>query len=617
MSVASVVPPPPPAVVAAVRGCRRALASAAVLSGFINILMLTGSFYMLQVYDRVMTSHSIPTLVAITVLAGVLFAFMGLFELLRTRIITRIGARIDEQLRTRAFDAVVKHALKRTANVGTQPVRDLDAVRQFVSGPGLHAFFDLPWAPIYLAVCFLFHPVVGYYTLAGAMILFGLALLNEVVTRKSLGDAVGASLRAQGMTEEARRSAEVLGAMGMLAPYRARWASEFGRSQRLSMAAGDGASVIAASSKSLRMFLQSAILGVGAALAIKGEITVGVMIACSILMARAVAPVDQIIAQWRGLIMARKAYERLKVMLGSADEAPEPMRLPPPTGRLSVEPLTVLAPGTERALLKDIELHLEPGDGLGIIGPTGSGKSTLARVLVGIWPPAKGCVRLDGASLEQWHPGQLGCAIGYLPQDVEILSGTVQENIARFDPDPDPEKVVRAARFAHAHDMILRFPEGYQTELGEGGAKLSAGQRQRIGLARALYGDPVLLVLDEPNSNLDTAGEAALTAAIEEARARGATVIVIAHRPSALKPVDKLLYMNGGQIVAFGPKHEVLARLSRPIQPPPGTAPPPGGPTVAAPAASAKPNVVALASRAGTPAGGEPMLTGPGTEVAP
>jgi len=553
-----------PAIQAAIRACRGALASAAVLSGFINVLLLTGSFYMLQVYDRVMTSRSISTLVALTIVTAILFAFMGLFEWLRLRLMSRVGAQIEEDLRQGAFEAVLTRTVEGKCNTGIQPVRDLATVRQFVSGPGLVSLFDVPWAPVYLIVCYLFHPLVGFYALLGALILLALALLNEVMTCKTIGDAGNAWIRAQLMTEEARRSAEVMHAMAIMPRYRERWSAQVAQAQALNTLAADRTSNVAAVSRTLRMFLQSAVLGIGAALAIKGEISPGVMIASSILMARAVAPIDQLILQWRSLVLTRKAYQRLKLMLGTAEPRAEPMPLPKPRGRVTVEPLSMRAPSTGRLILQIAGFALEPGDALGIIGPTGSGKSTLARALVGVWQPERGAVRLDGAALDQWPPEQLGRAIGYLPQDVEVLSGTVQDNIARFEPAPDPDKVAEAARRAHAHDMILQLPDGYGTELGEGGANLSAGQRQRIGLARAFYDDPVLLVLDEPNSNLDTVGEIELTASLEEAREQGTTVIVIAHRRSILKCVNKILVLNAGLQMAVGPKQDILSRLLQP-----------------------------------------------------
>jgi ATP-binding cassette subfamily C protein len=555
------------AVAAAVAKCRSAFVSALVLSLLINLLLLTGSIYMLQVYDRVLTSRSVPTLVALTVLIGVLFAFMALFDVIRTRIMARVGGRIDDELRQQAFDSVIEHALKKTPNVGTQPVRDLETVRQFVYGPGMFALFDLPWAPLYLIVCYLFHPLVGHYALAGSIVLFLLAILNERVTRSMLGEVAGASIRSYSMTEEARRSAEVLRAMGMLAAYRERWSKMFGRNQALNMFAGDRANMIAAITKAMRLFMQSAILGLGAWLVIRGELTPGVMIASSILMSRAVAPVEQVIAHWRGAQMARASYERLTAHLGKLQTVDSRMPLPAADGRLTVEPLVITAPGTsDKPLLQGVQFTLQPGEGLGIIGPTGSGKSTLARALVGVWQPQRGAVRLDGHSLDQWQPEQLGRSIGYLPQEVELFAGTVEENIARFDPDPDPEEVVKAAKAAHVHDMIGQLPKGYATELGEAGARLSGGQRQRIGLARALYGNPKLIVLDEPNSNLDPAGEIALVAALDEARANGATVVVIAHRINVLKSVDKALYLVDGKQVVFGPKQAVLEKAFQPVR---------------------------------------------------
>lgn len=546
----------------AFRSCRVAFLYVALFSCVINILMLTGPLFMMQVYDRVLTSRSVPTLIALMIVAAGLYAFSGLLEFVRTRMMVRIGARLDEQLRDVVFDRVIEHSIRKTSSIGTQPLRDLDAMRQFVTSPALFTLFDMPWAPLYLAINYLFHPLLGLLSLVGAVSLFLLAVLNEFVARAGSTAAAKANLKAHMLGEEAHACAEVIRVMGFQSNYSALWSKSYGAAVDNHARAADRASVLSSMSKVLRLMLQSAALALGAWLVIQGEITAGAMIAASIIMSRALAPVEQAIGYWRGFLSYRKAKERLTQALAPLPDQGERMRLPEPTGDLRVENLTILAPGEEtKVLLNGVTFSLKPGDGLGIIGPTGAGKSSLARTLVGAWSPARGAVRLSGAKLEHWPVEQLGQRIGFLPQDVGLLQGTIEQNIARFDPDPDPEKVVEAAIRSNVHDMILRLPEAYKTRIGPDGIQLSGGHRQRIGLARALYGDPVLVVLDEPNSNLDTEGESALLAAIRGARERGATVIVVSHRPSAIGAVDLLLFLRDGRQVAFGPKEEVLAKV--------------------------------------------------------
>ena len=548
------------------RGCRRALIAVALFSAVINVLYLTGAFYMLQVYDRVITSGSVPTLVALSVLAGLLYAGQGLLDFFRGRLLSGIAQRLDEGLSPRIFDLVARGPLAGgSAGIGLQPVRDIDQVRSFLAGGGPLGFLDLPWMPFYLAICFLFHPVIGVAALVGAMILVALTVCAEVFTRKPIKAAAADGAKRLGIAEAARRNADVVRAMGMGQALAARWGSvnqsHLDGQSRASGVAGALGSV----SKVARMALQSAVLGIGAWLVIQGEASVGIISAGSILAARALAPVELVIAHWKGFVAARQGWARLRALFAQIPEEPAHLPLRPPAASLSVEGAAICPPGEPRLVVQGVSFAMPAGGGLGIIGPSGSGKSSLARALVGVWRPARGTVRLDGAALDQWSPEALGRHVGYLPQDIELFDGTIAENIARFDPDADPEAVIRAAEQAGVHELIVRLPQGYDTRLGEGGLALSGGQRQRIALARALYRDPFLIVLDEPNSNLDADGEQALTQAITNVRARGGIAIVIAHRPSALAAVDQVLVMADGHAKAFGPKDEVLRKAVRPV----------------------------------------------------
>ncbi len=541
--------------------CGNAFRSVGLFSFFTNLLMLTGPLYMLQVYDRVLTSGSVPTLVALSALVFLLYVFMGVLEFIRTRIMVRIGLRLDEQLGGKSFDAVLSHAIRRTPNVGAQPVRDLDVIRQFVSGPGPLALFDTPWMPIYLGVIFMLHPWMGYFAVVSAIILFGYAVLNEMITRKPTAKANETAMISNSWTEESRRNAEVIGAMGMAGAIRARWQELHGEAMNDSTRANDRGGAIGSLAKVTRMMLQSGMLGLGAYLAVLQEISPGTMIAGTIIMSRALSPIDQAITHWRGFLGARKSYSRLNLVLDGAPKEEPPMDLPKPKGHILVENLLISVPGQQKNLLQGINFDILPGEALGILGPSAAGKSTLARALVGIWPPSRGHVRLDGAALEHWNEDQTGKYIGYLPQSVELFSATIEQNISRFQPDSDPEKVVEAAKMANVHEMILQLPDGYGTQIGEGGASLSAGQRQRIGLARALYGQPAFVVLDEPNSNLDAEGEMAVIKAITAMKKNGTSVVVIAHRPSAIKVVDKIVFIKEGVQVAFGPRDEILSKI--------------------------------------------------------
>jgi len=473
----------------------------------------------------------------------------------------RIGFRVERALSAPLFVSIIRSAITKNGNtVQTQTLRDLDHLRQFLSGPGPMAIFDTPWVPVYFTVIFLFHTWLGILAVIGALVLLTLSLVNELASRKPLALASSHSTRGYTIAEAGRRNAEVLCAMAMVDDFRNRWSKARHTSLSHQASASDVAGTLTTTSKIIRLFLQSLMLALGAYLAILEEITPGVMIAASIILSRALAPIEQSIGQWRGFIGARQGTRRIAGLLANAPATDDKMILPEPRGVLSVNKMDATAPGVNKATVKSLDFALAPGDALGVIGPSASGKSTLARAIVGVWPVVRGDVRLDNAALDQWEPNQLGRRIGYLPQDVELFDGTVEENIARFQPEHDSADVVQAARKAGVHDLILHLPDGYGTRIGEGGAVLSAGQRQRVALARALYGNPVLIVLDEPNSNLDAEGEAALSQAILTLREEEKTVVVMAHRPSVIAAVNKLLFLREGQQIAFGPKEEVLEK---------------------------------------------------------
>jgi len=555
---------------AALAACRGAFYGTALISGMSNILMLTGAMFMLEIYDRVLPSRSMPTLIGLLVLAATLFAALGILDAIRGRILVRIGGSLDEALSGRVYDTLVRLPLRAGARGdGTQPLRDLDAVRSYLSGLGPVALFDLPWIPLYLAICFAFHPLIGIAALVGAVILIALTLLTEVLMRAPTKAATEAAILRNSLAETSRRNAEALIAMGMASHIAERWNAanrQYMRSQREASDLGGGLGSVA---KVLRMMLQCLVLAIGAYLVIQQQASAGIIIAGSILSARALAPVDLAIANWKGFVAARQSWHRLNKLLLVSPAQTAPMPLQPPTQNLSVEAVSAAPPGVPRLVVQDISFQLEAGHGLGIIGPSGSGKSSLLRVLVGVWRPIRGNVRLDGAALDQWSSNALGRHVGYLPQDVELLAGTVAQNIARFEPNADNEAVIAAAKAVGVHELIVHLPAGYDTPVGEQGSALSAGQAQRIALARAVYRDPFLVVLDEPNSNLDSEGEEALTRAILGVRERNGIVIVVAHRPSAIAGVDQVLMMNQGRAQAFGPKDEVLSKvLQRPLPAP-------------------------------------------------
>lgn len=533
------------------------------MSGLINILALTGAFYMLQIYDRALTSGSIPTLVAISVLAIGLYAFQGLFDVLRSQILVRIGARLDRKIAPMAHQvAVDMPRFGFSTAESLERGRDVDTVRGFLGSQGPLALFDLPWMPLFLVFVYLLHPLLGALTIGGAFVLTMLTIATELMTRRLTSATHSAVVMRNAIADSNARNADILKAMG----FARRAVERFNRANEehleLQTRTNDISGTFGAVSRVLRMILQSAVLGLGALLTIQGELSAGAIIAASVASARALAPIDLAIGNWKNVVSARAAFQRLKETVVALSEAGEPMQLPAPQTSLKVENITVAAPGSGRVLLSDVSFELKAGQAVGVIGPSGGGKTTLVRALTGIWPVLRGSVRLDEAELTQWDDERLGSFIGYLPQEVALLDATIEENIARFEEKPEARAIVQAARAAGVHPMIVHFPDGYRTELGPLGVSLSGGQRQRIGLARALYGDPFLVVLDEPNSNLDGEGEAALTAAIQSVKDRGGIVIVVAHRPSALAAVDVVAVVQNGRLAAFGPKNEILATVT-------------------------------------------------------
>jgi ATP-binding cassette, subfamily C, bacterial exporter for protease/lipase len=540
--------------------CRSAFRSVGVFSAVINLLMIVPSLYMLQVYDRVLSSRNETTLLMLTLMVLGAFLFMNALELVRSQVLIRVGAQLDMKLNKRVYVAAFEHNLQRAGGNAGQSLADLTTIRQFLTGNSLFAFFDAPWFPVYLAVIFLFDWTLGLFALAGTVVLVALAWVNEVVSRKPLTEASGMAIAAGNLATNNLRNAEVIDAMGMLPNLMARWFKLHTQFLQLQAQASERASWVHASSKFVRISMQSLILGLGALLALENRITPGMMIVGSILMGRALAPVDQLIGMWKGWANTRNAYKRLSELLANNPSRPDRMALPRPEGRLTAEAVTVVPPGAKLPALRNLSFNLPAGEALGVIGSSGSGKSTLARALVGVWPAVTGTVRLDGSDVYQWDKTELGPHVGYLPQEVELFSGTISENIARFG-EVDAEQVIKAAQRAGVHDLIQHFPQGYDTTLGDGGAGLSGGQKQRIGLARALYGDPSFVVLDEPNSNLDEAGEQALMSAMTDLKQRGKTLVLITHRPNIIGATQKLLLLKDGLPQMFGPTEQVLAEL--------------------------------------------------------
>tara|TARA_R110001592_G_C13192961_1_gene753491 strand:- start:46429 stop:48186 length:1758 start_codon:yes stop_codon:yes gene_type:complete len=541
--------------------CRKSFVYVGVFSLFINLLMLVPTFYMLQLYDRVVATGSGSTLIVLTVIMLFLMATMGGLEWVRSRILVRVGTRIDSLLGGRLYNVSFKRALLTGgARANTQPLQDLNGVKSFLTGNSIFAFFDAPWLPIYLLVMFMFHPWIGMIGLVAAIILAAVAIANEVFTSKPLAEATTHNVEATTTTATNLRNAEVIESMGMLGKFRSRWEEKHRKVQYWQAIASDRGGAFTSFSKTFRLTVQSLVLGMGAYLVIQQQITPGLMIAGSVLLGRALSPIDQMIGAWKGFVSARAQYHQLNTLLDAIPEGSSAMSLPAPKGEVTAENAVVAPPGAKAAVLKGINFKIQAGDAVGVIGPSAAGKSTLARSILGIWPTAAGSMRIDGAESSSYEREELGPYIGYLPQDIELFDGSISENIARFG-DVDAEMVVQAARDAGVHDMILHLPEGYDTLIGQSGGVLSGGQRQRIGLARALYGNPSLIVLDEPNSNLDDQGEHALRAAINSCKQKGSTLVVITHSMSLLSVVDKLMVMKDGQVVAFGARDEVLAKI--------------------------------------------------------
>src|ERR1700687_1177042 len=553
----------------ALRACRSAFIGVGAMSCMINLLYLTGSLFMLEVYDRVLPSRSVPTLVGLAILAGGLYTAQGILDLIRIRILGRIGTALDESLNSRVFDTIVRLPLTAGArNEGLQPLRDLDNIRSCLSGWGPGAFSALPWLPFYLAICFAFHVMIGLTALVGAIILVTLTIVTEFLSRAPAREAMGLAARRNDLAATSRRNAEVLVAMGMAGRLTKRWSAANEKYLAGNQHASDVAGGLGAIAKVMRMTLQSAVLAVGAYLVINQEATAGVIIAGSILSARALAPVDLAIAHWKGFVAARQSWHRLNRLLEQLPARAEQTLLQSPSSRLSVEGVSIAPPGDQKIIVQDVTFALVAGNGLGVIGPSGSGKSSLVRALVGVWQPGRGKVRLDGAALDQWSSDVLGRHIGYLPQDVELFAGSVAQNICRFDSDASPESILAAAKEAGVHEMIIKMRDGYDTQIGEQGTALSAGQAQRVALARARSANPFLIGLNEPNSNLDTEGDEALSRAVRAARERGAIVVVVAHRPIGIEAVDQLLVLKDGRAQAFGPKETILGQVLQRVAPP-------------------------------------------------
>jgi ATP-binding cassette, subfamily C, bacterial EexD len=545
----------------ALKSIRHYFIYAGVFSAAVNVLMLTPIIYMLQVYDRVISSGSLSTLSMLTLLLTFLMLAMGGFEWVRSMILIAASNRIEQQLRRRVFDATFKNALVTGGSGNTsQPLNDLSSLRQFLTGNGLFAFFDAPWFPIYVAIMFIFHPLFGWVAILAGIVMVILAWANEAVTTKRLKDANSKANMVSSQVNGSLRNAEVIAAMGMTEDIRQRQQTHANEVLVLQTDASRSAGALTSISKTFRMLVQSLILGLGALLALRQEISPGMMIAGSLLLGRALAPIDMLVGTWKGFSVARAQYERLGQLLQNIPPEQEHMSLPAPVGELTLEQVAVVPPGSRTPVVRGVTLAMSPGEALGIVGPSASGKSSLARAILGIWPTAGGHVRLDGADIGNWDRGQLGPFLGYLPQDIELFDGTISENICRFG-EENPEKIVEAAKLAGVHELILRLPDGYDTRIGATGGALSGGQRQRIGLARAVYGNPRLLVLDEPNSNLDDQGEKELVAAIQRIKSQGCTIVVISHRTMVLHSMDKILVMKEGAPVSFGPKDQVLASL--------------------------------------------------------
>ncbi|WP_447955925.1 type I secretion system permease/ATPase [Vreelandella sp. EE7] len=546
----------------ALKACKSSFISVGFFSMFVNLLMLVPPMYMLQVYDRVLATQSLETLIMLTLVVVFLFMIMGGLELVRSRMLVRVGNRLDTAINERLYSAMFRRSLVAQGGSSAQPLNDLTSLRQFLTGNGLFAFFDAPWVPVYFGVLFLFHPWLGIFAICAGIVLVILAIANEKATKSLLADANNEHIQAQNLANSNLRNAEVLHAMGMLPGIMGRWSKRHHEFLSKQSQASDRAGALTNTSKVLRIMFQSLILGLGALLVLEGEMSAGMMIAGSILMGRALAPIDQMISGWKGFVSARGAYSRLNELLTQIPSDQRKMSLPAPKGDIALESVAAAPPGSRMATIRGINFNVDRGQHVGIIGPSAAGKSTLARVLLGIWPTQVGDVRLDGGVITQYNRDEIGPYIGYLPQDIELFDGTISENIARFG-EIDSTKVVEAARKAGVHEMILELNDGYDTVISSTSGALSGGQRQRVGLARALYGNPVFVVLDEPNANLDEAGERALSETITQLKTEGVTLFVISHRTNVLKNMDKLLVMKEGQVSMFGPRDQVLAQFAK------------------------------------------------------
>jgi ATP-binding cassette subfamily C protein len=554
------------AVRAALRECRRAFGGVAGLSSVFNLLMLAGPLYMLQIYDRVLSSRSVPTLVALSLFILAAYLFQGFIDIIRSRIVVRIGALFDRRLAHIAHDAVIKlAAVARHLGTGQQPIRDLDQIRSFLNSPGPIAIVDMPWVPVFLLLTFLIHPWLGLVALVGALLMIAVTIMTELTSRAATHASMRDAELRGAMLEADRHNSESALAMGMAQALTRRWVRQNERFIDGVSRSTDKISGYSSVTKILRLCLQSAILGFGAYLVIKQELTAGAMIAASIMMGRALSPIESAVANWRSFTAARQSLQRLSAALSRIVPQRNVTQLPKPERTLEVEELAVAVPGSQTAILGRVHFKLNAGEALAVIGPSGAGKTSLLRTLVGIWPGTRGVVRIDGSALHHWDPQFIGNQIGFVSQTIELFNGTIAENIARMSDTPNAETVLEAAQTAGAHEMIVKLPRGYETKLGEAGMSLSAGQSQRVALARALYGKPFLVALDEPNSNLDSDGEIALHACVRELKKRGAIVVIIAHRQGILAECDKVLALANGAQIAFGPRDEVLRRLRSPV----------------------------------------------------
>lgn len=544
----------------ALKQCKSGFYSAGFLSFFINLLMLVPALYMLQIYDRALGSRSVETLLMLTLILVGLFISLALLQMTRSAILVRVGNRLDQAMNQKLFASMFKQSVNEPGRHSSQPINDMTSLRQFLTGQGLFAFFDGPWLPIFIAVLFMFHTWYGVFAIVAALILIGLAAVNEKLTKEPLATAGAKSIQSTQYANSCLRNAEVVEAMGMEGGLRRKWLERHMTFLSSQAEASDKNAVLSNLSKTLRMLFQSLILGLGGYLAIQQEITPGMLIAGSILLGRALAPLDLLIGSWKNFSGARQSYNRLNELFRKYPSVTPGMPLPPPEGRISVEGVFMVPPGAAAPALRGVGFSLDKGDMLAIVGPSAAGKSSLARAMLGVWPIANGTVRLDGADIHQWDKSELGEHIGYLPQDIELFDGTISENICRFG-KVQPAEVVKAAQLAGVHELILRLPNGYDTQIQNSGGALSGGQRQRIGLARAVYGNPRLVVLDEPNSNLDDQGEQGLMVALERLRELDVTVALISHRKPILKLVNKMLVLTEGQVVGFGARDDILKAL--------------------------------------------------------